>query len=1003
MKICDLEEEERDHLIRRRRRRKRRDEERINHLKQDQDKMAEENVPAPDPTKSDEQILPFNAWLPVGKGNLLLDLQRLQKKIDAKTEEYSFQLDEQWFILNVDLLRKALEITPVNSAHPFVSPPAGEQVMDFVNKLGYLEEIHFVSKMHVNNLYQPWRAILGIVTRSNVDYAELLWEECVQAIQIFFVHQANLNIPTKKPTYHVIPYYWFTKLIIFYLGSEHNIHKTPGSPVHVTGDDFLLGNLKFVPKGEKDEYLEMVARKPTTKEGGQKKTSSVKEIFTKPALVKKHAPAKQTKPVKEIFTKPATSTKAIKGKVLKVRKGKRSDRLVDEEEEEPQPDPEPQIEDDEYNLQRGIQMSLESFQAPVSGVAIREPTLGITRSLPIVEGKGKGIATDEQAAQSLLELQQPKKKITTINTFFRDAEIGADTEKSNSEGDTKILNAGSNPGQGHVALAGPNPKPMHEDFVVLVYPQVHESLKHTDEEHVHLENPLSSSGTLSSIKNLDDAFTFVSPPTQEHVFTTTTATITTSLLLPPPPPQQQSTTDPVLAARVLALEQICANFEKKNKVHDQTTQALSSRIFTLENHDLELSEFDMKEVLHDRMFESGSYRSQPEHAALYEALEESMDRENREVFVEATAKSQDIGVDHLPKIKTRPDWLKPILEEETPKTPKPDWVIPPNDLPKPKNNWMEECHLLLTDHIDLVNPEGNRVVADVSKPLPLGGPLGNKERRNALSISKLKAAYYQDFRLEELVPSLWIESEREYDISAAYCILHWWFKRKEFYITRHSAPSNRRVVRSHIKILSVVSLKTFSRYGYTFLREIVLHRADYKEYKISEADFKNLHPNDFEDLYLLHLQGNLNHLSESDKLGIENYQTKLNLTQPSWDATDFLFKEDYTIFSKPRAIIYKDRNNQKKMMRESEVHQFSDGTLTRILEQLDHMVKDYVMFKFNPGMEHIIWFEDDKRRSKEFIEVIKRRLKIQRIFKNLESFVSGRLRDVDYRLIQRTE
>ncbi|GJS35445.1 hypothetical protein Tco_0533827 [Tanacetum coccineum] len=39
------------------------------------------------------------------------------------------------------------------------------------------------------------------------------------------------------------------------------------------------------------------------------------------------------------------------------------------------------------------------------------------------------------------------------------------------------------------------------------------------------------------------------------------------------------------------------------------------------------------------------------------------------------------------------------------------------------------------------------------------------------------------------------------------------------------------------------------------------------------------------------------------------------------------------------------------MMRESEVHKFSDGTSTRILEKLDHMVKDYVLFKFNPGME----------------------------------------------------
>ncbi|GJY25001.1 hypothetical protein Tco_0399727 [Tanacetum coccineum] len=40
------------------------------------------------------------------------------------------------------------------------------------------------------------------------------------------------------------------------------------------------------------------------------------------------------------------------------------------------------------------------------------------------------------------------------------------------------------------------------------------------------------------------------------------------------------------------------------------------------------------------MFESGSYRSHPEHSTLYEALEASMDRENREEFIEATAKSR---------------------------------------------------------------------------------------------------------------------------------------------------------------------------------------------------------------------------------------------------------------------------------------------------------------------------------------------------------------------------
>ncbi|GKD33374.1 hypothetical protein Tco_1248883 [Tanacetum coccineum] len=203
-----------------------------------------------------------------------------------------------------------------------------------------------------------------------------------------------------------------------------------------------------------------------------------------------------------------------------------------------------------------------------------------------------------------------------------------------------------------------------------------------------------------------------------------------------------------------------------------------------------------------------------------------------------------------------------------------------------------------------------------------------------------------------------------------------------------------------MRILSVASLKTFSRYGYTYLKEIVLRRADYKEHKISKADLKNLHPNDFEYLYLLHLQGKLNHLSGADKVHIFNAVNLWIRNIVIRQRVEDVQLEDYTIVHKPRAVIYRDRNDQKKMMRENKVHKFSDGTLTRILEKLDHMIKDYVLFKFNPGMEHRIWSGDDKRRSKELIDVIERRLKIRRIFRSLESFVSGRLKDVDYRLIQ---
>ncbi|GJR75261.1 hypothetical protein Tco_0087626 [Tanacetum coccineum] len=360
---------------------------------------------------------------------------------------------------------------------------------------------------------------------------------------------------------------------------------------------------------------------------------------------------------------------------------------------------------------------------------------------------------------------------------------------------------------------------------------------------------------------------------------------------------------------------------------------------------------------------------------------------------------------------------------------------------------MDECHKLLTDKVDLVNPEGHQILRNVYKPLTLGGPpgqvtiqpqlffnkdleyllSGDKERKTALSISKLKAARYLDFGLEELVLYLWVESERDYDISAAYGITHWWFSRKELYINKHREPLDRDAVKSHMRILSVISIKSYEIYGYNYLREIVLRRADYKEYKISEKDFKNLHPNDFENPFMLHVQDKLNHLPKSDKvnlhtavnmwiknivirkrvedlqLGVESYQTKLNLEQPNWDASDFLFKEDYTIVNKPRAIIYRDRDDNKKMMRIDEVHKFSDGTLMSIRDKLDFMVKDFRLFKFNKGMEIRKWTEDDKKRSEDFIEVIEKRLKIRRIFRSLESFVGGRLRDIDYRLISRTE
>ncbi|GJR20494.1 hypothetical protein Tco_0969021 [Tanacetum coccineum] len=449
-------------------------------------------------------------------------------------------------------------------------------------------------------------------------------------------------------------------------------------------DDYPLNNLKFVSKGGVDEvfempilkdmltdaiqnsncykkYLEMASRKPrqpTTmigEEVGRRKKAS------QAGKSKQSAPAKQPRHAQKKSSKPTPSNKS--------HKGKRFDHLVDEADEEPQPASEFQVEDVKCNLQSDV------------------------------EGKGKGIVTDEQAAQSLLDLQNPKKQsikdqyifqrrspvtqdastgpsaqphddtsanvvhdTSSLADFTNDAETVADMEQSNSKNDNEILNVEEEHGEevsNTVALeekiAGPNPEPMHEDFIATVYPDVHENLNFTTEEQVHIENPPSSSGTLSSMKNLEDAFTF--------------ATTTTTTLPPPPPPPPQSIIDPDLATRVSALEKRSADFEQTNQLQDKTTQALASRVYKLENHDLyskidkqvnevvkeavhnalqaplrerfrDLSEFPMKEILHDWMFESNSYRSHPDHTTLYEALEVSMQCENNDELHAALTKSR---------------------------------------------------------------------------------------------------------------------------------------------------------------------------------------------------------------------------------------------------------------------------------------------------------------------------------------------------------------------------
>ncbi|GJX51000.1 hypothetical protein Tco_0277845 [Tanacetum coccineum] len=276
----------------------------------------------------------------------------------------------------------------------------------------------------------------------------------------------------------------------------------------------------------------------------------------------------------------------------------------------------------------------------------------------------------------------------------------------------------------------------------------------------------------------------------------------------------------------------------------------------------DLPEADMKEILHNRMWESKSYQTHEDHMTLYEALEKSMARDNRDHLLSDLAEARKNKKKRQGSPKTpsgSPPHPSPPppppagpsgtsgasgasgsyqspppppppsnTQGDQPATPEPAWSIPLSDLTVPTNNcasalkstytplpensllaqigdmatfmdWyckkqgiseltqkdlegptykivkvfhpdvvhlqfqMEECHKLLTDQVD------------------------DAILRPALSILKMKAAYYPDAGLEQMVPDqMWIEEECKYDVAAMYGISHWWFQRQWFYIDRHT-------------------------------------------------------------------------------------------------------------------------------------------------------------------------------------------------------------------------
>nr|GEW42042.1 hypothetical protein [Tanacetum cinerariifolium] len=209
--------------------------------------------------------------------------------------------------------------------------------------------------------------------------------------------------------------------------------------------------------------------------------------------------------------------------------------------------------------------------------------------------------------------------------------------------------------------------------------------------------------------------------------------------------------------------------------------------------------------------------------------------------------------------------------------------------------------------------KGDRCPFDLSKPLSLKGhpghltvaakyffnndlkylKSGSEEIKYTTSITKTKAAKYDLKFIEDMIPN----------------------QRSLIKINKFSPHD----VYSTLRILSVASVQVEKLHGYGYLKEIVVRRADQKQYKLIEVALRMF----TKRIIILKRV-------EDVQFGVESYQKKISLTKPQKEFPTISTKELYNQSFDPPGVVYEDSSNRKRLMRADELYKFSHGTLTLV-------------------------------------------------------------------------
>nr|GEV04002.1 retrovirus-related Pol polyprotein from transposon TNT 1-94 [Tanacetum cinerariifolium] len=468
------------------------------------------------------------------------------------------------------------------------------------------------------------------------------------------------------------------------------------------------------------------------------------------------------------------------------------------------------------------------------------------------------------------------------------------------------------------------------------------------------------------------------------VTTTTTTTITTLPLRPLP---QQGTTDSILIKHIVD--------EIVTDAFDWAIQAL------LRNRFRDLPEADMKEVLHQRMWETNSYKAHEDHMMLYEALEKSMNHDHADELL------TDLAEARIKKKKRHDSPKIPPGSLPHQPTPPPPPAGPPrtsgssgasgsSQLPPPRlplsTSQSDQSKSTATPSSSKTATSAENTawttsdtrlkppVSSIPKDLHMDDDTALDEQVHSSDDEDIGNDHIPKYQMEEcykLLTDKVDESIIRYNVSKPLPL---------------GGPPGQVTIQSDFFFNKDLEYLRYNRKGGRHALSISKMKVAY----YPDVGLEQIVPDQ------MWIEEECKHSSEGDLKAVRTHMWILSVVKIKVFS---MYGYDYM-----KKIVLRRANLNEHIIAEKDFKYMYpsdfedlDGTLHQNDEASDYRVKEFKVNRMNSGLNIRFWTRKDVDRSKKFMFAIQKRLKTRKIFRNLESFVGGRVREGDYRLLQRTE